>query len=105
MVCERCRRRKERRQRYRLQPSFLISATAASALQPRCASEPGAWKRSEGSAQELLKCFGDQREPREQLQPGKSCVHVLFPCHSSNRPQQGLGGSSGPLCQLGALPL
>lgn len=44
VVCERCRRRKEKRQRHRLQSSFLTSAAAALALQPHCASEPGAWR-------------------------------------------------------------
>lgn len=78
VVCESCKRR----QRYRIQSSFLISATAALALQPPCAPGPGAWKRSVGSAHNPFKCFGDQQEPREQLQPGTTRVHVLFPCHS-----------------------
>lgn len=64
--------------RYRLQSSFLISAAAA--LQPPCASGPGAWERSAGSAHNPFKCFGDQQEAREQLQQEQhgsmSCSHV-----------------------------
>lgn len=65
-------------------------------LQPPCASGPGAGKRSVGSAHSLFKCFGGQQEPHEQFQPRATRVHELFPCHSSNQRQQGLGGIIWP---------
>lgn len=82
VLCERCRR-KERRQRHRFPCSFLISATAALALQPDCASEPGAWKRSAGSAHNLCKCSGDQQEPQSSSSQEQNVSRTL-------------GGSSGP---------
>lgn len=96
VLCERCRRSKERRQRFRLQSLFLISATAALALQPHCASEPGAWR----DPWVLLTA------PSDALRISKSSSsqeqHVSMCCFHDTVPvsQQGLGGHLDPCASL-----